>query len=192
MATVIFEDVLRTLKHQLEGKVSINGRQVPINIDYPDPDWVQDNRPCIGVLWYSLERNRSRDANGLLIEKDLDNMTATIEPYPQYWDMYLQFDLFSLSTLQDIRGMAQLLEALEALQYKELRTETLGERIRLRYLAPFRDSRDREFHSGVRYAVTVPLRIAELKREYPLVQNVLLRMYKHVDLSELDRELEVL
>lgn len=189
--TVIFEDVLRTLKHYLEGKVILDGRLAPVNIDYPDPQWVQDNRPCIGILWYDLQRNKAREANGVLVEKDMDTMTATVEPYPQVWDMFLQFDFFSQKTLHDLRGTGQLLEALEVLANQELRTEALQERIRLRYITSFRDSRNREFHSGVRYAVTVPLRIEALKREYPLVQNVLLRMYRNVDLTELDRELEV-
>lgn len=188
---VIFEDVLRTLKRRLEGKVTLDGTAVPVTIDYPDPDWVANNRPCMGILWQDLMRARGREGTGVTVETDLDAGTATVEPYPQMWDMFLQFDFFSEKTLHDLRGMGQLLEALEELASSVLVTETLGERIRLRYIQPFRDSREREFHSGVRYAVTAPLRIEALRRAYPLVKRVVLSLYSGPDLNELERALEV-
>ena len=187
----VFEDVLRTLKRRLEGKVMLDNRPLPVNIDYPDPHWVKDNRPCLGILWYDVQRDYSREGTGVLVDKDLEAMTATVEPYPQQWDMFLQFDLFTQKTLHDIRGMAQLIEAMEALANRELRTETLDARIRPRYVLSFRDSGDREFHSGLRYAISVPVRIKELQSEHPLVQSVRMRMYEDLELEKLDRELEV-
>lgn len=188
---MIVEDVLRTLKHQLDGAIVLDGRPLPVTIDYPDPDWVAENRPCLGILWYDIERDASRETTGVTITKDEAAGTATVEPDPQRWQMFLQFDLFSASTLDDARGFSLLLARLESLAASELVTEALGERIRLVYQGLFRDSQGRDYHSGVRYAVSVPLRLDALRQTYPLVRQTILRLYEGADLSVLDKELEV-
>lgn len=193
MAVVtIFEDVLKTLTNRLKGAVVLDSKEAPVLVEFPDPDYIQSRRPCIGIWWYDLVRNLTFNVQGgKLIEKDMQNMTATVEPYPEMWDMHLQFSLYAQSSLHDVRGFAQLLRKLRALASRELRTDILNEKIWLRHIAVFRDNDGRDFHSGARYAVTVPLRLDELKQEYPLVQKVIFNLYREPKLQNLDKILEV-
>ena len=80
-------DIELTLKQMLGDvqNIAIGGEPVPVHVVTPDPDFVELEVPCITLQLADIRRDPDRADNDLDVEKDLDEMTATVrkrsEPY---------------------------------------------------------------------------------------------------------------
>ena len=182
----VFQDLLETLQRRLAGRVRAHGRALPVFVEWPDPDIVGDQRPLVAIQWYDLTRALAEEAKAPIVAVDEMARTATLEQPPLRFWMWLQFDVYTLSNLDDAEAYAALIEQLEQMAAARIVTDTLQSPTDWRFVGYFRDHEGRNFHSAVRYRVRVDFRRAWLAETVPLVEHVIVRYYRGM----MDRLLE--
>lgn len=183
----VFQDLIETIQRRLEGRIRAHGRVLPVFVEWPDPDVVGDRRPLVAIQWYDLTRAMEDDPKAPIVTIDEAARTATIEQPPIRFWMWLQFDVYTLSNLDDAEAYAALIEQLEQMATERPVTDTLQSPTDWRFVGYFRDQEGRNFHSAVRYRVRVDFRRAWITQQVPLVEHVVVRYYR----GTMDRLLEV-
>lgn len=164
-------DIELTLK-QLLGDVqniAIGGEPVPVRVVTPDPDFVELELPCITLQLTDFRRDLDRADNDLDIEKDLDEMTATVRKQSEPYNLHYTLGIHSEKSRDDRLFLGQVIYFID--EHPVITTGELGREVYLHRDIAFRElSKERDLAKSIDIIVKVRLE-ARYEDVVPLVQE---------------------
>jgi hypothetical protein len=165
-----FTDIELSFK-QLLGDVqniAVNGEPVPVRIVTPDPDFIELELPSLTLQLTDFRRDPDRADNDLDVEKDLEEMTATVRKQSEPYNLHYTIGIHAEKSRHDRLLLGQVIYFIDE---HPVVTTGAGREIFLHRDIAFRElSKERDLAKSIEIIVRIRLE-ARQAETVPLVQE---------------------